>query len=390
MPYCAYDSDPRLAPLGVRSHFSPSGDELVLHSPGMINCDWLRAARDCGCTCLGELDYAQRFYRNRTVALTGTNGKTSTAHMLVHVLRRLGQPCLPTGNLGVPLIGAVEQLAAAPDTWNVCEVSSFQANDLCHFSPDILLWTNFSDNHRDIHGSLAAYWFAKWNLLKRCRGIAFVGEGLLPWTKKFNCPLPANVRVVAAELADDVPRRGALAPAHQRANYAIVRELLSAEGFSVREADRAMADFRTPPHRLAICRTIGAVDIWNDSKATTAAAAAAALAHVAEDGRPCLWIACGRSKGEDLENFRPLLARAAEVLAFGEIAAPLAEKFGKKVQILGEKEQLFPSIGDFIRRRRGRPAAVLFSPGCASFDAFSDYGDRGNWFVAGMELLPGK
>jgi UDP-N-acetylmuramoylalanine--D-glutamate ligase len=115
----------------------------------------------------------------------------------------------------------------------------------------------------------------------------------------------------------------------------------------------------------------------------------AAMDHVCGSGRKCLWICCGRGKGEDLENFTPAVAMASEIFCFGEIAPAMADKFGPHVQIIGCNENLFAKIGEFISRHRSG-WSVLFSPGFTSFDLFSNYVERGKWFDNGVGELGSK
>jgi UDP-N-acetylmuramoylalanine--D-glutamate ligase len=386
IPHKIFDRNEKFLPLGVANDFCASGDEFVLHSPGFVGSSWLRDARRRGCIVMGELDYGHlHCERARTIAVTGTLGKTSTAMALVHALGALGERCVLSGNVGNPFIGFVDELARDRDLWNVCEVSSFQACDIEYFSPDYVLWTNFSENHLDVHCSMENYWSAKWRLLNRCRRIAYVGEDVAVAARSFGLQLPPFASLprefLGAAAGEDHPM------AHQRANLALVRSLLCAIGFDFSAVNAAMVGFQTPRHRLQMCRSIGSVEIWNDSKATTAAATMAALRHVVgAEKMPCLWLCCGRSKGENLENFRLAVDIASEVLCFGEIAGQMAEFFGEKIGLLANGVDPFSVIGDFIGRQRDR-AAVVFSPGFTSFDSFSSYAERGAWFCDGIAKL---
>jgi UDP-N-acetylmuramoylalanine--D-glutamate ligase len=381
-----FDEDASLAPLGIKLDFQPTGEEIVIYGPGFIHSQWLCRAREVGCRCLSELDLAQFYCANRTVAVTGTNGKTSTVHLLAHVLENLGEKCVLTGNVGAPVIGQISTLSTNLKLWNICEVSSFQAYSLEYFRPEFVLWTNFSENHLDVHRDLGEYWEAKWRLLRRCVGFAAVGRGVARWAEKFSLPLP-SFAVVPGEAA--TPKCGFLAMAHQRQNYFLVEKFLQFLGFSPEKISGAAENFKTPPHRLWRWGTVGGVEIWEDSKATTAAAALAALRHVTGNGKPCLWIVCGHSKGEDLKNFHPAVSLAGEILCFGEIA-PRFQKFfaGEgKISTVAHRDQIFEKIDDFIRRQRKKSASILFSPGFSSFDLFRNYGERGDWFLRGMAEL---
>jgi UDP-N-acetylmuramoylalanine--D-glutamate ligase len=168
---------------------------------------------------------------------------------------------------------------------------------------------------------------------------------------------------------------------HQRENCALVVELLRHMAFDRGEIAKAMRYFTPPPYRLSICATIDGVTIWEDSKATTAAASIAALRHVMAIASPCLWIVCGRQKGGNLEPFRPAIALASEIICFGDVSAAFRSEFPNVgVHYLSHKELLLGYMQNFINRHRGQRAAIVFSPGFTSFDFFENYEMRGNWF----------
>jgi UDP-N-acetylmuramoylalanine--D-glutamate ligase len=306
--------------------------------------------------------------------------------MLGHILSNLGQSCILSGNIGSPPISSVSDLNKHRDKWNICEVSSYQARDLKFFAPRHVLWTNFSENHLDVHRTFGEYWEAKWNLLLRSGGSPYVGQNVALWAEKFSFRLPNAVRIVADKWEGDGEFCAALKISHQRANYELIRALLMDLGFSSQAIVEAVRGFCPPPHRLHLHGTFENVDLWSDSKATTAAAAYSALCHVTAERRPCLWITCGRKKGGSFECYRSSVEAASEIVCFGEIAEEMVKFFGgNKWRILQEKEELFECMGEFISRQGGQRAAVLFSPGFASFDQFSGYAARGEWFERGMD-----
>jgi UDP-N-acetylmuramoylalanine--D-glutamate ligase len=349
-----------------------------VYSPGAIHSQFLCEARRVGIPCMNDLDFAQKFYTNRTIAITGTNGKTSTAEMLHHIFGKLRIPSLLTGNIGIPPISRVGQFNGDPRMWNICEVSSFQARDLAIFRPDYALWTNFAPNHLDVHGTLEDYFLSKWNLLRRVRKMAVVEVSVLNWPFAENLPRDRVLAVFAGEI--DRLETGFLC-AHQAVNFHLVRALLEKiiPGQSVHP--QLLEDFAFPSHRLSSCGAVENLTFWNDSKATNSAAVKAALAHVKKSCDRLVWVTCGRAKGEDLENFRPVVTASDWVLVTGEIGEIFLGHFPEPhVRHCPDDEALVGQIRACARIFEGQKCAVLLSPGFASFDRFGNYAERGRWF----------
>jgi UDP-N-acetylmuramoylalanine--D-glutamate ligase len=375
----------------VINQFEPNGTELVIFSPGFVNSSWLFCAQECGCKCLSEIDFAQFFYTNRTIAITGTNGKTSTAHMLAYSLKNLGQKCVLSGNIGNALIGNIDFLNANIDAWNICEISSFQAMHLQYFHPNYVLWTNFSENHCDVHKDMKEYWLAKLRLLNRCTGSSYVDRDIVSLAKSFGSSLPDNIHIVddstVALPLEDIGY-AAFRMEHQRKNCQFVAELLINIGYDLNKITSSLRNFTTQSHRLAICATINGVDIWEDSKATTAAATIAALRHVAAYCRTCIWIACGRQKGCSMQQFLPAISIASEILCFGDVSTAFKNEFpNSHINYLPCKDVLHLHMRNFIKNTHPNPAAIVFSPGFASFDMFLNYAERGKWFREEVDLI---
>ncbi|MDR2677175.1 MAG: UDP-N-acetylmuramoyl-L-alanine--D-glutamate ligase [Puniceicoccales bacterium] len=371
----------------IPSHVFTEGDcsnwELndftcLVYSPGSIHSPFLREVRQAGIPCMNDLDFAQKFYTNRTIAITGTNGKTSTAEMLHHIFKKLRIPSLLTGNIGIPPISQVRRFNANPRVWNICEVSSFQARDLTIFRPDYALWTNFAPNHLDMHGTLEDYFLSKWNLLRRVREVAVVDSSL------FDCPLAekflrAQIFAIPNEKDDQV--NPVLPHAHQAANFHLICALLEKIIPGQPIGPHLLEDFSFPPHRLSPCGTAENLIFWDDSKATNSAAVKAAFAHVKNFCDRLIWVTCGKSKGEDLENFRPIVAASDRVLVTGEIGEIFLTHFSaSNVCHCLDDEAFIGQICACIRAFRRQKCAILLSPGFASFDRFKNYEERGQWF----------
>jgi len=181
---------------------------LVICSPGFSQQHpWLVAARRANALCVGELDFASLFWNKRVVAVTGTNGKTTLAEFLVFAHKRAGQAAIAAGNIGYPL-SRVFELEGNREPLLVCEVSSFQAEDMRFFAPDVLLWTNFDEDHLDRHRTLETYFRAKYKLVERLVANnapstgakrLIIGEDAARRAKEFDLPLPDFAEIVTAE-----------------------------------------------------------------------------------------------------------------------------------------------------------------------------------------------
>ena len=402
----ALGAEPRLFDASPASSSPPPGDQaphpaplfsaddaqtcgLVLFSPGFAPTHpWLSLARTCGALCLGELDFASLFWRGELVAITGTNGKTSTTEFLTHALLAAGRDAVATGNIGFPLAQlVVDRAGGGPDCTAVCEVSSFQAETFRHFRADSVIWTNFAEDHLERHPGLAAYFEAKWHLLERCvGGHVHVGASVQSHAARFGQSLPAEACVASENEPGDLLLQNTIfADYPQRENFLLVSAWWRAAGLRESVLYTAARTFAPSRHRLENLGTRGGVTWWNDSKATNFHAAEAALARFQN---PVLLIAGGKSKGGDLRGFIhrisprvrhvALIGETREILAAACVESGLAHTLCLN---LSEAVQILAAIA-----RTGDHA--LLSPGFASLDQFRSYADRGDQFTAFVHALP--
>ncbi|MDR2844630.1 MAG: UDP-N-acetylmuramoyl-L-alanine--D-glutamate ligase [Puniceicoccales bacterium] len=351
--------------------------DLVIYSPGFAqNHPWLLAARRGGALCLGEMDFASLFWKHPIVAVTGTNGKTTLTEFLAFAHKRNGREAVAAGNNGYPL-SRIFELAGSRIPLAVCEVSSFQAEDMRHFSPVALLWTNFDEDHLDRHADLETYFRAKYKLISRLgqRRLLIVGESVVAAAARFGLELPSFIEVATRdEVADKVPPESIFASYPQRENYALARRYWLAEGLPERALEDAARMFTPARHRLAKVAEIGGVAYWDDSKGTNFHAVLAALQTLAG---PIHWIGGGQGKGGDLRAFAArVAARVKTASLIGETAPALHEVFQEK----GVPSRIFKTLPEaVVAIAAGAVAgdAVLLSPGFASFDMFNSYADRG-------------
>jgi UDP-N-acetylmuramoylalanine--D-glutamate ligase len=388
----------RLADAGVEVQLDTPGGDLVtrartlVKSPGVpADAPAIVAARERGLTVIGELELAWRLIPNEFIAVTGTNGKTTTTELLGHIHREAGLPVAVAGNVGT----AAASLAGAldPGAVVVCEASSFQLEDTELFSPEAAVLLNVSEDHLDRHGTLDAYLAAKLRAFANqgnddvavlpddlviedaggCARRVCVGE-----TGKAELALRAGELWWAEEpllAADEVRLRGP----HNLRNAMAGAAVALARGVDRDAVRAALRTFAGVPHRLEEVAERDGVLYVNDSKATNVASTLVALRSFEAGGVHL--IAGGRAKGSGFEALREPVARAcAAVHLIGEAADDLAVAL-EGAAPLHRSGDLETAVAQ--ARRAARPGeVVLLSPACTSFDQFPDFEARGERFRA--------
>jgi len=320
----------------------------------------------------GELELAWRLLENRFVAVTGTNGKTTTVELVGEIYRAAGMPVAVAGNVGTPLaslVGAIDL-----DTTVACEVSSFQLEDSSAFAPECAVLLNIEEDHLDRHGDAAAYRRAKLRIFanQRPEDHALDPEAIASQTSVDGGVL--SVRGEPVLRLAEIRLRGA----HNVANARAAALATRAMGVPAAAIARALRTFPGVPHRLEEVAEVAGVLYVNDSKATNVASAVRGI-EAFEGGVHA--ILGGSLKGGGFEGLR----------------AAVASRFRAAYLIGAAEERLADDLDGTVPLRRcgtlavavaaasasARPGeVVLLSPACASFDSFRDYEDRGERFRA--------
>jgi UDP-N-acetylmuramoylalanine--D-glutamate ligase len=345
----------------------------VVKSPGVPNeAPVIVAARERGLPVLGELELAWRLLPNRFVAVTGTNGKTTTTELLGAIWREAGLPVALAGNVGTPLSSLVGRVEAEATV--VCEVSSFQAEDSEAFAPDTGLLLNVTEDHLDRHGTFEAYREAKLRMFANQTPdqLAVVPPGV---------EVPGQARRVefgALPLpAQEIRLRGA----HNRENAMGASAAAIASGVPEEAVAAALRTFPGVPHRLEEIGSVNGVVYVNDSKATNVSSALRGIE--AFDGGVHV-ILGGSLKGAGFEGLREAVAsRCVVAYLIGEAADRLEQDLAGTVPLHRSGDLATAVTAASATAKPGE--VVLLSPACASFDQFRDYEERGERFRA---LLP--
>ena len=387
---------------GVAVHAGTLGLELlpeagsVIKSPGVpAEAPLVVAAREAGVPVIGELEVGWRLVPNEFIAVTGSNGKTTTVELIGHLHRAAGLAAEVAGNVGRALSTLAG--AALPETATiVCEASSFQLEDTERFAPEAGVLLNLAEDHLDRHGSFDAYRAAKLEVFARQPpgSVAVAPEGLaadgLPGeAERVWFGTGPRARLVAREDAlwwdgerlmgvEEIRLRGP----HNRLNAMAAAAVTLARGMTPAAVREGLASFAGVAHRLEEIATLGGVLFVNDSKATNVASAVAGLESFAGGVHVILG---GRGKGGVYPPLAvPVAERARAAYLIGETAAELAAALadtGVPLHQTGDLERALAAA-----RAAARPGeVVLLSPACASFDQYADYEARGEHFRALVE-----
>ena len=373
----------RLRDLGVEVHLGPEeetllkGADLVVKSPGVPGETPLVAgARSRRIPVWSEIELGSRLLRNPVLGVTGTNGKTTTSELLGEVFRAAGRQVEVAGNVGRPLtalVGAVE-----PESWIVCELSSFQLEDVETLRPRIAVLLNLEPDHLDRHGTFEWYADAKLRIFEQQTedDTAVVPRGF--------GPVPGGGRRVEFRFDDPLPAEPRIPGPHNRENAAAATMAARAAGIGDDAIAEALETFPGVPHRIELVRELGGVRYVNDSKATNAAAALRALASFPEARLHV--ILGGRGKAEPYEALAAAFKPGDRGYLVGEAAPVLARALDAEGVSFSTPGELRAAVAEAAAAATSGDV-VLLSPACASFDQFRDFEARGDEFRRLVEEL---
>ncbi len=382
----------------VKSPGVPSGAEVILE------------ARRRDLNVVGELELGWRLVDAPMIAITGTNGKTTTTELAAHLYREAGRPVAAAGNVGAPLCDLA--IGERPGELTViCECSSFQLEDAERFSPECAVFLNLSPDHLDRHGDLDHYEAAKLNIFRNQDDgdVAVLNAGD-PRLRELEppggaavvrfLPVPDRAGAESVELTledgeirlDDAPVVAVadlrIIGPHNIANAMAAAAAAISMGLSRQAVAEGLKSFGGLAHRLEPVAEVGGVAFVNDSKATNVEATATALSSFEEGVHLILG---GSLKGEPFDGLVPAVSghcRAVYLIGetADELSRVLARVDGVDLRRSGDLETAFAEA----TASAGPGETVLLSPACASFDQFSDYEARGNRFRELVEVHRGR
>ena len=381
-------------PVGAVAHSStseasPDPSDILVVSPGVDTYGPLVSAfaKQAGET-IGEIELATRYYDGRVIAITGTNGKTTTTELVERILRAGGEEPVACGNYGVPVCEVV--MRDPQPTALSLEASSFQLETIVDFRPAISVWLNFAPDHMDRYPDVESYRQAKLQIFKNQKeedvAVVRAGENI----GNLDC------RVVTFSTTDEsadwfsdgqiIKKRGEvildlhagthLRGLHNAENAMAAMAACDEFGIDMSAMSRALDGYAPPRHRCELVRTLDGVEWLNDSKATNLHALQSALR---SQTRPAVIILGGKEKGLDYSPMLPLLKeKAVAAVTFGEIGMSLASLISDCISCVAVETLAEAVLAAQEKAEHG--STVLFSPGTSSFDQFSGYEQRGDTF----------
>lgn len=375
--------------------------QLVVVSPGVpLSVPFLAKAKQLGIPIWSELELGFRYLKGRVVAVTGTNGKTTTTHLLGQLFSDAGYSVTVAGNVGVPLCSQVRK--SSPDGIVVVEASSFQLETIDQFHCWIAVVTNITPDHLDRHGSLEEYVRCKANILRNqtesdyailkydddaVRKLGDKTSGtVIYFSRQATPPAPAAyieqgwARVKLGHQAYSISPVSSfsLRGSHNAENCLACIAVAAAAGIDPAVSAYTLATFKGVAHRLETVCDLKGVEFVNDSKGTNPDAAIKALESFEQ---PIVWIGGGRNKGNSFELLAQAIKRHARyAIVLGEAAEEIIEAlkasdYHQYMRVLNLEDAVQEAY------RLAQPGdVVLLSPACASWDMFRSYEERGDRF----------
>jgi len=380
--------------------------DLVVKSPGIApSVSIVKQLDENEILVIDEIEFAATFTKGKIIAITGTNGKTTTTMLTYHLLKQAGCDVAIAGNIGTSMAA---QLIERDYDWWVIEMSSFQIDGILTFKPDIAVLLNISPDHLDRYeDSMAQYVQSKFNLFQAMKAednVIINQEDTIIKKKLAETTLTPNINKFglqqnefsSAYLTDEelvikykqqeikidlnlLSFRGS----HNIQNA--MASILSAKlaGLKTASIKESLPKFKNAQHRMELISSLHGVDFINDSKATNVDAVYYALDAFT---RPVIWIVGGVDKGNDYSKLLSVSSNVKAIICLGKDNAKIKAFFSNKFGIIEETQSMDEAVRIGYKIAKDREV-VLLSPACASFDLFKSYEDRGNQFRMAVQLL---
>ncbi len=377
--------------------------EMLIKSPGIPETKLIAKARAKGIEVLSEIEFASRFCEGKIVAITGSNGKTTTASLIHHLLKSAGLDVALAGNIGDSF---ARSLANNDHDYWILELSSFQLDDIYQFKPYVAILLNLSPDHLDRYdGKMENYVASKMRITQnQTQEDYFIYWQEDEWIKKnleivkaTKLPFGEQQVMEGAFLENDkiqinINREQLTMTIHELAlqgkhnGYNSMAGGIAAKLFGITNdiVRECLSDFDKIEHRLEPVLKVYGVEYINDSKATNVNATWYALDSMSKS---VVWICGGVDKGNNYEELLSLVeSKVKAIVCLGLDNSKLIEAFDGSVEII----QVTASMKDAVKaayKLADKGDAVLLSPACASFDLFANYEDRGRQFKKQIRLL---
>jgi UDP-N-acetylmuramoylalanine--D-glutamate ligase len=359
--------------------------DVVVKSPGIPDeSKIVKDLLDNGIEVISEIEWAYRYCTSRIIAITGSNGKTTTTNLCYHLIHNAGVRAAKVGNVGHSMARTVAQ---DDFDWLVVELSSFQLDGISSFKPEVGIILNVTPDHLDRYDNYMSYAKSKWRITENQNKddvLIIVNSQVFD---ELHSGRPSNARMRLIDPDSCHPNEVQLGQTtlsfenaflrggHNAINTRCAVEACLTIGLSIEEITGGLKSFENDPHRLEEVATWSGITVVNDSKATNVDAAEKALESFESN---VIWIAGGVDKGNDYTTLKQLAKdRVKTLIAMGVDNRKLAEAFNDEVVEIVECGDIVSAVDAAMSRAR-EGDTVLLSPACASFDLFENYIDRGN------------
>ncbi|MCP4022722.1 MAG: UDP-N-acetylmuramoyl-L-alanine--D-glutamate ligase [Desulfobacteraceae bacterium] len=398
-----------LTQVGYHDHDTFNNAEIIVVSPGIpLNTPYLEQAKSNNVAITGELDIFSQYNDCPVIAITGTNGKTTTTTLAGNMLKACGYNTFVGGNIGIPLVDCLME-KDKPDVI-VAEISSFQLDISKGFKPEIGVLLNISEDHLDRYRDFHAYADTKWDLFKNQNenDTAIINQNIEDVEKK-GAALKANLLNFASKNREEIlygaiidqdeitiKTKGKtdnikiesdeLRGVHNLENTAAAALACLSFGADIKGIGKGIKAFKNLSHRMEFSGTINGVGFYNDSKATNTDAVIRALECFKEN---IILILGGREKGTDFSLLvHDIKNKAKKIIALGESKETICETFSGIIPI-----ERADTMSDAVKKAflsSDSGDTVLLSPACASFDMYENYTKRGHDFMIQVQQLKEK
>lgn len=368
--------------------------EVVIKSPGVPeHAPVLRMLKDKGRKVISEIEFGHLFYSGLTIAVTGSNGKTTTSGLLYHILKTAGLNVALGGNYGKSYARILAE--DTPDIM-VLEISSFQLDDIETFRPQVGILLNITPDHLDRYDyKMANYVNSKFRIaMNQTPSDTFIYNGddleIISKMKDFKGS-QNQISITSDQYTDGISSKDgneifeiSIKGKHNLFNARCAVEACRIVGLTEAQIGDGLRSFRNLPHRLESCGEIDGVEFINDSKATNVDSVYYALDAMT---KPVIWIAGGTDKGNDYSVLYPLIKnRVRALICLGLDNEKLKNSFASHLPMIFETIKVSEAVEKGLKLA-APGEVVLLSPACASFDLFKDYRDRGEQFKEHVRLL---
>lgn len=410
------DISKELNALGIKTeigfHRQKTFDQasVLVPSPGIaLTNEYIKTACANGVSVTGELDIFSLYNTLPVIAITGTNGKTTTTTLIGDILNACGRKPFVCGNIGTPLVDLLTNKKEADIV--VAEISSFQLDISKKFNPDVGVLLNISEDHLDRYENFKAYEDSKWSIFKNQRSSdkAVINQSIKGFDKKsqklkskiftFSSDIgnktgcsakigSEHIEIILPGLNQTIPTAHLkeLQGLHNRENIAAAVLAYLAAGAEIKGILNGLEAFRNLPHRMEFVKTFNGISFYDDSKATNTDAVIRAIACF---GKNIVLILGGREKGTDFSLLIHDVRKSVKtIIAMGESKKHIQDTFENICPVIEAQtmkdavKKAFESAGEFD--------TVLLSPACASFDMYESYAHRGNDFITHVNALGNK